>query len=226
MRPPASRAVLAAVSLAFAALTGPVAAQDASAIRAEALRCAAGFGCMTQCEMLEALGLSNSQQAKDLYASERPGDYVRDVEALSGQAPEECAGQSTLAAGGSAGGSGESATQADAGDPTSQDRPAPPPVPAPDDFASWEGYSENSCPGTRLDDPRFVMQPSLGVLACFKGEDASFTECGMNPARAVCLMNGFSDVACYGVKQVKAAANVDAVCQNGSCPAFSYVVCR
>lgn len=214
--------VLAALLLPLP--TGPGHAQQQD-MRLEALRCAAGFGCMSQCEMIAALGLANSGEARNRYASDHPAAYVRDVEKLHGQAPESCAAGETLAAGGSSGSGAEAMAQPGEAQTENFANPPEPSGTAPD-YTGWEGYSETGCPGARLDDPRFVMQRSLKVFACFKGEDASFTECGMNPARAVCLMNGYADVACYGITRAEAAANVDAVCQNGSCPAFSYVVCK
>ena len=216
---------LALVALLLPFQAWPGQAQQQPDMRLEALRCAAGFGCMSQCEMLAALGLSNSDEARNIYASDRPADYVRDVEKLAGQARESCSTGETMAAGGSSDGGADTTAAAGGAKPGNSGNP-PDPSHTVTDYSGWEGYSETGCAGTRLDDPRFVMQRSLKVLACFKGEDASFTECGMNPACAVCLMNGYADVACYGITEAEAAANVDAVCQNGSCPAFSYVVCR
>lgn len=217
--------VVFAAALLLPLQAGPVQAQQQPDVRLEALRCAAGFGCMTQCEVLTALGLSSSDDARNLYASDHPADYVRDVEKLKGQAPDSCATGEAMATGGSSDSSSDTMAAVGNAQSGSSTKPAEPSGPAPD-YTAWEGYSETGCAGTRLDDPTFVMQRSLKVLACFKGEDESFSECGMNPARAVCLMNGYSDVACYGITRAQAAANIDAVCQNGSCPAFSYVVCK
>ncbi len=70
-------------------------------------------------------------------------------------------------------------------------------------------------------------QPDIRVLACFKGADNRYSECGKAPARAYCLKFGQPDVACFGdIKLVGKAATVDAYCETGECPAFGFIVCK
>lgn len=249
MNSPLARALLAvaAASLVFAA---PLTAQEIDNPDIATLRCAAGYGCQSQCEAQRALGVENSESAKNRYALDHPAAYIKDVQDLGGRPPETCAesvarDEDNMAgegvreeasnaetpvnpschlndegewinceAGGSGGGSA-----ANGGSPDFAGRDLP-------DFTEWEGYSEQPCPGRLFEDPRHPIAPSMRMLTCFSGADGAFTECGLTPARSFCLMNGSIEALCYGVTTAPAAATVDAVCETGTCPAFSYIVCR
>ncbi|MBN8183181.1 hypothetical protein [Roseibium aggregatum] len=178
----------------------------------EDLACAAGYGCQgvssSQCDVLAMLGLMTTGEARDLFAQAYPARFTQ-VARNADLPPTEC-----LQAAGSGIGTGAS--------PNGSSAQALP------DFASLDGFSEAPCPGNVSVDPIFVQgQPDIRVLACFKGADNRYSECGKAPARAYCLKFGQPDVACFGdIKLVGKAATVDAYCETGGCPAFGFIVCK
>ncbi|WJS02654.1 hypothetical protein [Roseibium aggregatum] len=178
----------------------------------EDLACAAGYGCQgvssSQCDVLAMLGLMTTGEARDLFAQAYPARFT-EVARNADLPPSEC-----LQAAGSGIGTGVS--------PNGSGAQALP------DFASLDGFSEAPCPGNVSVDPIFVQgQPDIRVLACFKGADNRYSECGKAPARAYCLKFGQPDVACFGdIKLVGKAATVDAYCESGGCPAFGFIVCK
>lgn len=178
----------------------------------EDLECAAGYGCQgvssSQCDVLAMLGLRTTGEARDLFAQAYPARFT-EVARNADLPPTEC-----LKAAGSGIGTGAS--------PNGSSAQALP------DFASLDGFSEAPCPGNVSVDPIFVQgQPDIRVLACFKGADNRYSECGKAPARAYCLKFGQPDVACFGdIKLVGKAATVDAYCETGGCPAFGFIVCK
>ena len=201
-------AVLAAMTLS------PVgaAAQDPPL---ETLACAAGYGCTgseaSQCDALAKLGLGSAGPARDLLALTYPAAFVE----LARNAPEpptDCM-EGTGSAGGGGGREADSSGSGGSGLP---------------DYAQLAGHAETPCAGKVVIDPVFVpAQSDIRVLACFKGADNRYQECGQAPARAFCLMSGFRDVACFGnIKPAARAATVDAYCETGDCPAFGFIVCR
>ena len=178
----------------------------------EDLACAAGYGCQgvssSQCDVLAMLGLMTTGEARDLFAQAYPARFTQ-VARNADLPPSEClqAAGSGIGTGASPNGSGAQALP---------------------DFASLDGFSEAPCPGNVSVDPIFVQgQPDIRVLACFKGADNRYSECGKAPARAYCLKFGQPDVACFGdIKLVGKAATVDAYCETGECPAFGFIVCK
>lgn len=200
------------VLLATGLLSKAAAAQD---VGVEDLRCAAGYGCQDvgalQCDVLARLGISNAREARDLFAQTYPATFV-EVARNMASPPAEC-----LRASGSGGGTSAGGTT-----PEEDGEPALP------DFAGLDGYAETPCPGNVSVDPIFVPgRPDIRVLACFKGSDNLYRECGKAPARAYCLKFGKPDVACFGdIKRVGKAATVDAYCETGECPAFGFIVCK
>ncbi|QFT65901.1 hypothetical protein FIU93_03865 [Labrenzia sp. THAF35] len=178
----------------------------------EDLACAAGYGCQgvssSQCDVLAMLGLMTTGEARDLFAQAYPARFTQ-VARNADLPPSEClqAAGSGIGTGASPNGSGAQALP---------------------DFASLDGFSVSPCPGNVSLDPIFVQgQPDIRVLACFKGADNRYSECGKAPARAYCLKFGQPDVACFGdIKLVGKAATVDAYCETGECPAFGFIVCK
>mgnify|MGYP004152848249 CR=1 FL=1 len=154
------------------------------------------------------LGLRTTGEARDLFAQAYPARFT-EVARNADLPPSEClqAAGSGIGTGASPNGSGAQALP---------------------DFASLDGFSEAPCPGNVSVDPIFVQgQPDIRVLACFKGADNRYSECGKAPARAYCLKFGQPDVACFGdIKLVGKAATVDAYCETGGCPAFGFIVCK
>ncbi|MHA7775764.1 hypothetical protein [Roseibium sp. M-1] len=178
------------------------------------LQCAAGYGCQdtgsSQCEMLDLLGLANGGQARDRFAEVYPAEFVEAARA-STRPPVEC----LRAAAGSGGANDVASPEGNGGTPLPE-------------FAGLDGYAEAPCPGKLAVDPIFVQgAPDIRVLACFKGADNLYQECGAAPARAYCLKFGNPDVACFGdIKPAAKAANIDAYCETGECPAFGFIVCK
>lgn len=178
------------------------------------LQCAAGYGCQetgsSQCEVLETLGLANAGQARDLFVLTYPAEFV-EVARYSTRPPAEC----LRAAAGSGGANGTPSPEGDDGTVLP-------------DFAGLDGYAQTPCPGKLAVDPIFVPgSREIRVLACFKGADNLYQECGAAPARAYCLKFGNPDVACFGdIKPAAKAANIDAYCETGECPAFGFIVCK
>lgn len=178
----------------------------------EDLACAAGYGCQgvssSQCDVLAMLGLMTTGEARDLFAQAYPARFT-EVARNADLPPSEClqAAGSGIGTGASPNGSGAQALP---------------------DFASLDGFSVSPCPGNVSLDPIFVQgQPDIRVLACFKGADNRYSECGKAAARAYCLKFGQPDVACFGdIKLVGKAATVDAYCEAGGCPAFGFIVCK
>lgn len=178
------------------------------------LQCAAGYGCedtgASQCEMLDILGLTNGGQARDRFAEIYPAEFV-EIARASTRPPVEC----LRAAAESAGANGAALPEGNGGTPSPN-------------FAGLEGYAEKPCTGKLAVDPIFVQGATdIRVLACFKGADNRYQECGAAPARAYCLKFGNPDVACFGdIKPAARAANIDAYCETGECPSFGFIVCK
>ncbi|MEQ8373250.1 MAG: hypothetical protein RID22_09150 [Roseibium aggregatum] len=191
----------------------------------EDLACAAGYGCQgvssSQCDVLAMLGLMTTGEARDLFAQAYPARFTEVARNVS-LPPSECLQAAGSGIGIGAGSLSSSGTEDTGASPNGSGAQALP------DFASLDGFSEAPCPGNVFVDPIFVQgQPDIRVLACFKGADNRYSECGKAPARAYCLKFGQPDVACFGdIKLVGKAATVDAYCEAGGCPAFGFIVCK
>jgi hypothetical protein len=184
----------------------------------KALACAAGYTCsdlsVTPKEAQVLLGYNNAKEAQ--------ADYQDQYGKLPEQTDVETGSEMSFEV-------EDVFEQSDPGNDMEDASRFPGVTPGhPLDLSSDPGFatSPDQCRGEMLLAPNFMGLSFKSHVCQTQNSNGQLGDCGTHAANLVCLTNGYVKSTCFGVGTAARSMGNGVVCQNGQCPAFSFVGCR